>query len=63
MIEGDETTLKSILEERNEMKQKLGASSDDSDLDDIAVPLYPLTEAVRGRNHFNNDSDNDEPFG
>jgi hypothetical protein len=64
MIEGDETTLKSIMEERNEMKQKQGASSESSDdFDDIAVQMYPLTEALRGKSHFNNDSDNDEAFG
>ncbi len=36
MIDGDETTLKSILEEKNEMKQKLGMNYDSiSDLNDL----------------------------
>lgn len=46
MIEGDETTLKSILEERNELKQKLGSklgSSDESDYD-VALKIEETSE-------------------
>lgn len=62
MIDGDETTLKSILEEKNELKQKLGSkigSSDESELDDMIRQNYPRTEVVRGKGNFNDNSDNE----